>query len=335
MSRVLEVENLCVDYVTENGYIRAVDNVSFSIEEGQSLGLAGESGCGKSTIAYSLMKLHRPPALITGGSIKLDGKDILKMSEKELQEFRWNDVSMVFQSAMNCLNPVVKLENQFFELFKTHRITNDKKKAREMAKELLEIVGIPAERLRDYPHQFSGGMRQRAVIAMALALKPKLLILDEPTTALDTVVQRDILQKIYELKKKLNFSILFITHDISLMMEFCDTVAIMYAGKLVEQATSRKILKNPQHPYTFGLKNSFPSLTGKMEYMEGIPGTPLNLSRIPKGCRFQERCFKATGICFKDEPCKSSEGKEFFFCHNPLPLELVKEIKYESKNTDI
>lgn len=324
MGAVLEVENLCVDYVTEKGHVRAVDNVSFSINEGQSLGLAGESGCGKSTIAYSLMKLHRPPALITGGTIKLNGKDVLKMSEQELREFRWNDVAMVFQSAMNCLNPVVTLEEQFFELFKTHNVTNDKKKSRQLAGDLLKVVGIPQERLKDYPHQFSGGMRQRAVIAMALALKPKLLILDEPTTALDTVVQRDILQRIYELKNEFNFSILFITHDISLMMEFCDTVAIMYAGKIVEQATSKKILKNPRHPYAYGLKNSFPSLKGKIEYMEGIPGTPLNLNCIPEGCRFQARCFKASKECFKIEPQKTADGKGFFFCHNPL--ELAKEI---------
>lgn len=324
MGAVLEVENLCVDYITERGHIRAVDNVSFVIEEGKSLGLAGESGCGKSTIAYSLMRLHRPPALISNGKIKMDGKDILSLSEKELQSFRWNKISMVFQSAMNCLNPVVTLENQFFELYKTHGITKNKKESKKMAEELLEIVGIPADRLGDYPHQFSGGMRQRAVIAMALALKPRLLILDEPTTALDTVVQRDILQKIYELKEQFNFSILFITHDISLMMEFCDTVAIMYAGKIVEQAASKKILKNPQHPYAYGLKNSFPSLQGEIEYMEGISGSPLNLSCIPKGCRFQERCFKATKICFEEEPQKSSQEEEFFFCHNPL--ELVKEI---------
>lgn len=325
MSALLEVENLCVDYITENGHIRAVDNVSFTIEEGQSLGLAGESGCGKSTIAYSLMKLHRPPALITGGTIKLKGKDILNFSNEELQKFRWNDVSMVFQSAMNCLNPVVTLENQFFELFKTHKVTKDRKKSRELASELLKVVGIAEDRLKDYPHQFSGGMRQRVIIAMALALKPKLLILDEPTTALDTVVQRDILQKIYELKKEFNFSILFITHDISLMMEFCDQVAIMYAGKIVEQASSKKILRNPQHPYSYGLKNSFPSLTGKIDYMEGIPGSPLDLKCIPKGCRFQDRCFKASDVCFSIEPKRNSNEKEFFFCHNPLPLEVVKE----------
>ncbi|MGL4338738.1 MAG: ABC transporter ATP-binding protein [Turicibacter sp.] len=334
MGTVLEVLGLSVDYVTGNGKrIRAVDDVSFKIEEGQSLGLAGESGCGKSTIAYSIMKLHKPPALIASGSIKVSGKDVLNMPEKELQLFRWNDISMVFQSAMNCLNPVVTLEKQFFELYKYHGITTNKKKSREMAEELLAVVGIPAERLKDYPHQFSGGMRQRVVIAMALALRPKLLILDEPTTALDTVVQRDILQRIYELKKEFNFSILFITHDISLMMEFCDTVAIMYAGKIVEQGSAKKILNNPQHPYSFGLKNSFPSLKGKIEYMEGIPGTPLNMNHIPVGCRFQDRCFKASKICCELEPERSYEDKNFFYCHNPLKIE--KETRDESRKTSL
>lgn len=319
MGALLEVKNLCVDYVKEDGgYVRAVDNVSFSIEEGQSLGLAGESGCGKSTIAYSLMKLHRPPAIISGGSITLNGENVLKMNEKQLQKFRWDQVGMVFQSAMNCLNPVVTMEEQFYEIFKYHNVTKDKKLARKMSEELLAIVGIPPERLRDYPHQFSGGMRQRAVIAMALALKPKLLILDEPTTALDTVVQREILDKIYQLKKQLNFSILFITHDISLMMEFCDTIAIMYAGKIVEQAAAKNILYKPNHPYTYGLKNSFPSLQGEMKYMEGIPGMPLNLNCIPKGCRFQDRCFNVKDNCKVIEPEKNCHGNDFYYCHNPL-----------------
>lgn len=319
MDNLLTVKKLCVDYVTENGgYVRAVDNVDFSIAEGESLGLAGESGCGKSTIAYSLMRLHRPPALISSGSIRIDGKDVIAMPEKELQQFRWKEISMVFQSAMNCINPVVTMEKQFFEIFKYHGITKDKKVARKKAEELLAIVGIPAERLKDYPHQFSGGMRQRAVIAMALALRPKLLILDEPTTALDTVVQRDILKRIYELKKEFKFSILFITHDISLMMEFCDTIAIMYAGKIVEQAPAKKILHNPSHPYTYGLKNSFPSLKGETKYMEGIPGSPLNLNCIPKGCRFQERCFRAGKDCFIKEPEITCDKDAFFYCHNPL-----------------
>jgi peptide/nickel transport system ATP-binding protein len=316
---LLEVKDLCVDYISAGGrHIRAVDNVSFTINEGQTMGLAGESGCGKSTIAFSLMRLHKPPAIIAGGSIKLGGQEVLNMKKQQLVEFRWGEVAMVFQSAMNCLNPVVTMEKQFFEIYKSHGITRNPNEARKKAEELLEIVGIPAERLRDYPHQFSGGMRQRAVIAMALALNPKLLILDEPTTALDTVVQRDIIQKIYELKEKFNFAILFITHDISLMMEFCDNISIMYAGKIVEQAPSQTILNNPSHPYSYGLKNSFPPLTGKVEYMEGIPGNPLNMNAIPKGCRFQDRCFKATEICFKEEPERVHSGQDFYNCHNPL-----------------
>ncbi len=319
MKNVIEVKNLCVDYITGgSSYVRAVDNVSFSIKEGQSLGLAGESGCGKSTIAYSLMRLHRPPAIISSGEILFDGKDILKYDNKKLQDFRWKDTSMVFQSAMNCLNPVATLETQFYEIHRYHNITKNKAVSCKMAEELLALVGIPAERLKDYPHQFSGGMRQRAVIAMALALNPKLLILDEPTTALDTVVQRDILKRIYELKAKFGFSILFITHDISLMMEFCDSVAIMYAGKIVEQAKTKKILHNPSHPYTYGLKNSFPSLKGEIEYMEGIEGSPLDLKNIPDGCRFEARCFNRCEKCKTTEPPRIESDGDFFYCHKPL-----------------
>ncbi|MFI3200752.1 MAG: ABC transporter ATP-binding protein [Eubacteriales bacterium] len=321
---LLQVNNLCVDYITGDATpVRAVDNVSFKIESGKSLGLAGESGCGKSTIAYSLMRLHKPPAIISNGSIEMNGVDVIKMDNKQLQAFRWDDVSMVFQSAMNCLNPVVTLEKQFYEIYKYHNVTKNKAEARKKSEDLLAVVGIPAERLKDYPHQFSGGMRQRAIIAMALALNPKFLILDEPTTALDTVVQRDILQRIFKLKEELGFSILFITHDISLMMEFCDDVAVMYAGKIVEQGDSMTILKNPKHPYTYGLKNSFPSLQGPIEYMEGIKGNPLNLKNIPKGCRFQERCFNVCDKCYVEEPAKTrGSGNDFFYCHNPLGKEV-------------
>ncbi len=319
MGDLLTVKGLCVDYVTvKGGHVRAVDNVSFSIKEGQSYGLAGESGCGKSTIAFSLMRLHRPPALISDGQIMFDGNDIVHMNEDQVQQLRWSEIAMVFQSAMNSLNPVVTMEKQFYEIFRYHGIANNNNEYRKRAEELLSFVGIPAERLKDYPHQYSGGMRQRAVIAMALALRPRLLILDEPTTALDTVVQRDILQCIYDLKKELKFSILFITHDISLMMEFCDTIGIMYAGKIVEEASSERILHNPRHPYTFGLKNSFPSLKGEVKYMEGIPGTPLDVNAIPVGCRFQERCFRACKECFTNEPELSITKDGFFYCHNPL-----------------
>ena len=319
MAELLEVNNLSVDYLTlENKAVRAVDDVSFRIDEQQSLGLAGESGCGKSTIAYALMRLHKPPALITGGQVRLMGEDILLMDEPTLRTFRWKSISMVFQSAMNCLNPVVKLRKQFFEIYKHHGITGHRAQARSYAEELMALVGIPSARLDDYPHQLSGGMRQRVVIAMALALRPRLLILDEPTTALDTVVQREIMQEINVLKKKLGFSILFITHDLSLMMEFCDTIAVMYAGKFVEQASSKDIIDSPRHPYTHGLKNSFPSLHGSIEYMEGIPGTPLNLREIPAGCRFQERCFAVRDRCRETEPLRTTQGARFFTCHYPL-----------------
>lgn len=319
MNIVLEVKDLCVDYIIAHGrHVRAVDHVSFNIKEGESLGLAGESGCGKSTIAYSLLRLHRPPALISNGSIKINGSDIINMKREELNLFRWDEASMVFQSAMNCLNPVVRLDKQFFDMYKAHGVTRKRSEATKMTKELLELVGIPSGRVRDYPHQFSGGMRQRVVIAMALALKPKLLILDEPTTALDTVVQRDILKRIYDLKEKLKFSILFITHDISLMMEFCDNIAVMYAGEIVEKATAQNLLHAPKHPYSFGLKNSFPSLQGKIEYMEGIKGSPLDLNAIPVGCRFQARCFNASDICFKEKPPRVNVGENFYYCHNPL-----------------
>ncbi len=318
MKPLLEVNNLSVDYITMNGRVRAVDEVSFTINKEEIMGLAGESGCGKSTIAYSLMRLHRPPAIIAGGEIILEGTDVLSLNSEELRKFRWEEMSMVFQSAMNCLNPVVRLDQQFYEIFKYHGITKNKGEAFDRSAELMKIVDIAPERLRDYPHQFSGGMRQRAIIAMALALKPKLLILDEPTTALDTVVQREILQKIYELKEDFEFSILFITHDLSLMMEFCDTVAVMYAGKICEMAPAKQILYNPRHPYTYGLKNSFPSLHGEIKYMEGIPGSPLSLSKLPQGCRFQDRCFQVSAECRRYEPTIGADKHNFVCCHNQL-----------------
>jgi len=309
MSDLIKVNNLCVDYITLSGRVRAVDNVSFAIKKNSIFGLAGESGCGKSTIAYALMRLHRPPAIISGGEILFEGKDVIKFSDEELRSFRWKDTSMVFQSAMNCLNPVKTIESQFLDIFKAHGVVKTRAEGAVKAKELLKIVDIPGERLFDYPHQFSGGMRQRVVIAMALALKPKLLIMDEPTTALDVVVQREILQKVYDLKAQFGFSVLFITHDLSLMVEFCDQIGIMYSGKLVEVANAKTILKKPKHPYTHGLGNSFPTLKGKMNVMTGIPGSPVDLSDLPEGCRFAERCFQASDGCLKKEPVlKTTEG---------------------------
>ncbi|WP_413522533.1 ABC transporter ATP-binding protein [Photobacterium phosphoreum] len=294
----ISIRNLCVDYITDAGDVRAVNNVSFDIGKGEIFGLAGESGCGKSTVAFSLMRLHKPPAFITGGEVIFDGHgDILKKSEMAMSAFRWSEMSMVFQSAMNALNPVLTMEDQFCDVIMRH--TNmTRKQAIRRAEGLLEIVDIHPSRLRDYPHQFSGGMRQRLVIAIALALNPKMIIMDEPTTALDVVVQREILQKIYALKEEFGFSILFITHDLSLMVEFSDRIGIMYSGELIEVAPSKQILETPFHPYTEGLGSSFPPLTGPKTRLTGIPGNPLNLLEIPQGCRFLSRCGKTHPACF-------------------------------------
>ncbi len=295
----ISIRNLCVDYITDAGDVRAVNNVSFDIGKGEIFGLAGESGCGKSTVAFSLMRLHKPPVFITGGEVIFDGHgDILKKSDLAMSAFRWSEISMVFQSAMNALNPVLTMEEQFCDVIMRHT-SMTRQQAVRRAEGLLEIVDIHPSRLRDYPHQFSGGMRQRLVIAIALALNPKMIIMDEPTTALDVVVQREILQKIYALKEEFGFSILFITHDLSLMVEFSDRIGIMYSGELIEVAPSKEILEKPFHPYTEGLGSSFPPLTGPKTKLTGIPGNPLNLLEIPQGCRFQARCSKTTEACFK------------------------------------
>ena len=290
---LLDVRNLSIEYLTQRGPAKAVNNVSFSIKEGQVFGLAGESGCGKSTIAHSLLRILRPPAVIRGGQIVFSGEDVLKMNDSELEDFRWSKVSMVFQSAMNSLNPVITIGEQINDvLIRHHKFTANQ--ARERSAELLNIVGIESARLKSFPHEMSGGMRQRVVIAIALALTPELMIMDEPTTALDVVVQRDILQQIRTLKETMGFSILFITHDVSLMTEFSDQMAIMYAGEIVEKASSREIFTNPIHPYTQGLLGSFPSLTGKKRKLTGIPGSPPDLINPPGGCKFHPRCLRCT-----------------------------------------
>ncbi|KII76804.1 ABC transporter ATP-binding protein [Vibrio renipiscarius] len=312
----ISIRNLCVDYITAAGDVRAVNNVSFDIGKGEVFGLAGESGCGKSTVAFSLMRLHKPPAYITGGEVIFDGHgDILKKTDAEMSTFRWREMSMVFQSAMNALNPVLTVEEQFCDVIMRHT-KMDRKQAIRRAESLLELVDIHPNRLRDYPHQFSGGMRQRLVIAIALALDPKMIIMDEPTTALDVVVQREILQKIYALKEEFGFSILFITHDLSLMVEFSDRIGIMYSGELIEIAPSKQILEAPFHPYTEGLGSSFPPLTGPKTKLTGIKGNPLNLLEIPRGCRFQTRCNKTQPACFTTPTQLSQiEPERFSNCH--------------------
>ncbi len=286
---LVSIEGLVVEYVTTSRTVRAVDNVSLAIGRGEIVGLAGESGCGKSTLANAVMQLLRPPAVLAGGRVLFDGEDLVGKSREELRKFRWRNVSMVFQSAMNALNPVMRVGDQFVDMMRAHERIG-RRSALGEAGDLLELVGIDRRRLRAYPHQLSGGMRQRVIIAMALALRPELVIMDEPTTALDVVVQREILQQIRDLQAELGFAVLFITHDLSLLLELAHRVLIMYAGEIVEAAPAAQLASSPQHPYTIGLIDSFPPLRGTRERLTGIGGSPPDLSAPPSGCRFHPRC---------------------------------------------
>jgi oligopeptide/dipeptide ABC transporter ATP-binding protein len=299
---VLSIRDFSVVYRTPGGDVRAVNRMNLTLNPGEVVGLAGESGSGKSTLAYGACRLLRAPALVTGGSVRYCGRrmaepvDIMRLQPSELQRLRWREIAIVFQSAMNALNPVLNVENQLLDVIHAH-LKISRPDAREKAASLLDLVSIPRARLRSYPHQLSGGMRQRVAIAMALATDPEIVIMDEPTTALDVVVQRDILAQIVQLKERLGFSILFITHDFSLLLELADRIAVMYAGQLLETGTAGEIHRKPAHPYTKGLINSFPSLRGARRELAGIPGSPPNLSDPPPGCPFLPRCGYGTDAC--------------------------------------
>jgi peptide/nickel transport system ATP-binding protein len=314
---LVDVRGLQVDY----GRLRAVDGVDLEIRRGEVVGLAGESGCGKSTVANALMQILRPPARITGGSIVFDGTDLVGLSREQLRRYRWRNVSMVFQSAMNALNPVMRVGDQFVDMMLAHERIS-KRASLKSAGELLELVGIDRRRVRAYPHELSGGMRQRVIIAMALALQPELVIMDEPTTALDVVVQREILQQVQDLQRDFGFAVLFITHDLSLLIEFAHRIAIMYAGEIVESAPASRLHESPRHPYTRGLMASFPPLTGPLERLVGIPGSPPDLADPPAGCRFHPR----GPLCVPEEPAyrrqtterpllREVEPEHFVACH--------------------
>jgi peptide/nickel transport system ATP-binding protein len=266
---LLEVKNLSVDYLLDDGAFRAVKNVSFEIGRGEFFGLAGESGCGKSTIAYAITRLSKPPAWVAGGEIRLDGQDLLKLPETALQQVRWRRVGMVFQSAMNSLNPLMRVEAQFHDVLRRHTGAG-RSQSRARAEEMFKLVGIPTHRLTDYPHQFSGGMRQRIVIAICLALDPELIIMDEPTTALDVVVQREILQQVIDLQRSGGFSVLFITHDLHLMAQLCHRIGIMLRGELVEVGDVKQISTAPAHDYTRKLWSSVPLLPPRDSVREAI-----------------------------------------------------------------
>lgn len=297
----MDVDRLSVEFVSAEGAVCAVDQVSLTIGRGEIVGLAGESGSGKSTLARALLRVLGPPAVITGGHVRMGGIDVLDLDEPALRAFRWAKVAMVYQSAMDALSPVLTIGAQLEDSILAHKSLSRAELDREVS-ELLSLVGIDPGRRSAYPHALSGGMRQRVVIAMALALRPELLIMDEPTTALDVVVQRDIIEQIVELKNRLGFSVLFITHDLGLMIEFCDRIGVMYSGELVEVAPSGSILTNPQHPYTKALGNSFPPLTGPRVRLEGISGTPPRLTDLPVGCRFAARCPYAMPVCREQAP---------------------------------
>jgi peptide/nickel transport system ATP-binding protein len=317
---LLELRDLVVEYGTDYGPVTAVNGISLAIRRGEIVGLAGESGCGKSTIANAILQVLRPPGRIAAGEILFNGRNLVGLPEAELRRIRWRNVAIVFQSAMSSLNPVTRVGDQFVDMFLAHQKIS-KRFALMKASELLEVVGIDRARLRAYPHELSGGMRQRVVIAMAMALGPELLLLDEPTTALDVIVQREILQQIKELQREMGFAVLFITHDLSLLVEFSNRIAIMYSGDIVEEAPAAELFARPAHPYTSGLMASFPPLTGEQTFMTGIPGNPPDLSDPPTGCRFHPRCPLARKQpCHVDIPALRQLGssEHRVACHFPL-----------------
>ncbi len=314
---VLDVQNLTTQYRTVRGWVRAADNVSFTIQKGEAMGLVGESGCGKTTVALSLLRILPQGGRIRGGKILFDGTDLVPLSERSMRKIRWKGISIVFQGAMNALNPVFRIGDQIVEAIKTHEPDVSKPDAQKRVEALLEMVGVDPTRASNYPHEFSGGMRQRALIAMALAVNPQLLVADEPGTALDVIVQAQVLSLMRNLKEKLNLAMVLISHDLSIVAETCDKVAIMYAGKIVEYGEISAVFKEPLHPYTQGLMGAFPSIKGQKQKLTSIPGQPPDLLDPPPGCHFHPRCPYAMDVCRHQEPplIKVGQGEHYVACH--------------------
>jgi peptide/nickel transport system ATP-binding protein len=319
--RILEISDFSVDYGVDEGSVRAVDRVSLHLDRSKVLGVAGESGSGKSTLVYGFTRLLRAPGLITGGTVLFnvgasrEGEpdefiDLIEANEAALRRVRWTQISVVIQSALNALNPVVRVGSLFDQVYKAHRREMSKADRRARSIELLELVGLDPDRLQRFPHELSGGQRQRIMIALALALDPQLVIMDEPTTALDVVTQREILGELAELRARFGFAMIFITHDLSLLVELADEIVVMYAGRLVERAGARALYEAPRHPYTLGLLNSFPPMHGARQELIGIPGSPPDLSDLPTGCAFHPRCAYAMERCVAESPPLMKTGED-------------------------
>lgn len=312
-SPLLSVRDLSVSYGTE----LAVERVSFALARGECLGIAGESGSGKSTLAHAIARTLPAPAVIRGGHVELGGVDLLAASLTEMQRLRWTEIAIVFQSAMNALNPVLTVGEQITDVVQAHR-PRTRPAARERAREVLTAVGLPEHCIDQHPHQLSGGMRQRAVIAVALALEPRLLILDEPTTALDVITQKALLDCLSALRRELGFALILVTHDLPLLFDFADSVLVMYAGRLAEAGRANELERRPRHPYTAALLRSIPALGAGAAPPEGIAGNPPELGQMPTGCRFHPRCPRADAHCERVVP-EPTASRTLVACHHPLP----------------
>ena len=319
---LLSVEDLVMHYRVRAGDIGAVDGISFSLERGSSLGLVGESGCGKTSIAICLLRLLPDNAQIKGGSIYFDGVDLVTLPEEQMRQYRGNRISMVFQAAMNSLNPVHRVGDQIIEAMQTHWEAITVAEARERVVDLYDLVGLAPSFIDRYPHEYSGGMRQRAVIAMALSVNPDIIVADEPTTALDVIVQDRVLRKLEEIQRRLDMALIYISHDIAVIAEVSDRIGVMYAGHLVELADSVDIFERSLHPYTFALIGAFPSIKGERKVLKTLPGEPPDLLHPPSGCRFHPRCSRALDVCSEEQPAfRDYGGRHLAACWNPVEVD--------------
>ena len=321
----LEVVDLSLRYQTRQGEVRAVEGISFELAQGQSLGLVGESGCGKTSVAICLMRLLPENARLAGGQVRLGGTDLLPLSDEEMRGYRWRRIAMVFQAAMNSLDPVHRVGQQIIEAIEAHGMETTVAAARERVARLFRMVGLDPQLMDRYPHEFSGGMRQRAVIAMALSCDPDLIIADEPTTALDVIVQDRILRELKVVQQELRMGMIYISHDIGVVAEVTDRIGVMYAGRLVELGDTADVFRSPMHPYTAALMSSFPSVHGERLPLVGLAGEPPNLIDPPSGCPFHPRCQYADEVCRSEFPDQASRGDQWAACWHPLEATMADD----------